>query len=52
MGHVLALARTHALPVSRAAYLELAARRGLPLATTDAALTRAAAAAGVSLFTP
>ena len=33
-----------------AAYLELALRTGLPLATRDAALVRAAKAAGVALF--
>jgi predicted nucleic acid-binding protein len=33
-----------------AAYLELARQRGLPLATIDAGLARAAAAAGVAAF--
>ncbi|HEV3386519.1 MAG TPA: hypothetical protein VG097_17010 [Gemmata sp.] len=32
--------------------IELAIRRNLPLATIDPSLTRAAAAAGVSLFVP
>jgi predicted nucleic acid-binding protein len=32
--------------------LELARRLNLPLATTDATLTRAASAAGVAIFTP
>lgn len=43
------LARVHQLTVYDALYLELALRRGLPLATTDTALSRAAAAMGVSL---
>ena len=49
---MLDLARAHALSVRDAAYLELALRTNLPLATTDATLTRAANAAGVSIFTP
>ncbi|WP_439625810.1 type II toxin-antitoxin system VapC family toxin [Gemmata sp.] len=49
---ILALARTHLIPVYDAAYLELAVRVRLPLATIDAALARAAAAAGVPLFAP
>jgi predicted nucleic acid-binding protein len=44
-----ALARDHALTLYDAAYLELAARRGLKLATLDAALARAARRAGVAL---
>ncbi|VTT98010.1 PilT domain-containing protein OS=Gloeocapsa sp. PCC 7428 GN=Glo7428_2602 PE=4 SV=1 [Gemmataceae bacterium] len=48
----LALARTHLISVPDAAYLELALRVRLPLATIDAALARAAAAAGVALFAP
>jgi predicted nucleic acid-binding protein len=48
----LALARAHLISVHDAAYLELALRVGLPLATIDAALARAAAAAGVPLFAP
>ena len=35
-----------------AAYVELAMRCGLPLATLDARLTAVAAAAGVSLYNP
>lgn len=38
------LARRHGLSLYDAAYLELAARRGLPLASFDAALRRAATA--------
>lgn len=47
---VLPLARTHRLSVYDAGYLELAARRGLPLATLDEALIRAARAVGVELI--
>jgi predicted nucleic acid-binding protein len=48
----LSLARTYQLSVYDAAYLELASRRGLPLATLDGKLKPAAAAVGVPLFTP
>jgi predicted nucleic acid-binding protein len=44
---VLALARLHGLTTYDAAYLELAMRQRLPLATKDKALTRACAAVGV-----
>jgi len=47
---VLDLMRTHRLTAYDATYLELAARRGLPLATGDKALWRAAAAVGVTLL--
>lgn len=47
---VLALARRHRLTVFDAAYLELAQREGLPLASLDSALQGAAAASGVSLL--
>jgi predicted nucleic acid-binding protein len=46
------LARTHTLSAYDAAYLELAIRQGLPLATLDARLATAAAAAGVATYTP
>src|ERR1035441_502481 len=46
---VLRLARTHRLSVYDAAYLELARREGLPLATLDADLRRAAVGDGVRL---
>jgi predicted nucleic acid-binding protein len=49
---ILNRARRHSVTVSEAAYLELAIRFNLPLATIDPSLTRAAAAAGVSLFVP
>jgi len=44
------LARTHQLSVYDAAYLELALRRSLPLATLDAKLKAAADAAGVPAY--
>jgi predicted nucleic acid-binding protein len=49
-GNTLSLARDHGLSAYDAAYLELAMRRGLPLATLDDKLKTAAAAAGVPLF--
>ena len=45
----LALARSQSLSAYDAAYLELAMRRGLPLATLDAKLKAAATAVGVAL---
>jgi predicted nucleic acid-binding protein len=45
----LALARTHQLTAYDASYLELAVRAGLPLATVDKDLIRAAQSAGVTL---
>jgi len=45
-----ALADVHGLTTYDAAYLELALRLGLPLATLDQALARAARSAGVTLF--
>jgi predicted nucleic acid-binding protein len=47
--NVIPLARAHRLTVYDAAYLELAERLGLPLATLDAALTKAARSVGVQL---
>ena len=44
------LARRHRLTIYDAAYLELALRRGIPLATLDAALAGAARAEGVRLI--
>ncbi len=48
-GAVLTLAREHRLSAYDAAYLELAMRVGLPLATLDARLRAAATEAGVTL---
>ena len=49
-GDILHLARSYQLSAYDAAYLELAIRRGLPLACLDGKLKTAAAAAGVVLF--
>lgn len=49
-GTVLHLAREHGLSVYDAAYLELALREGLALATPDSALGRAAVREGVALL--
>jgi predicted nucleic acid-binding protein len=46
------LARSHRLSVYDAAYLEIALRHGLPLATLDGKLAAAAAAAGVPVYKP
>ena len=47
---VLDLMRAHRLTAYDATYLELAARRSLPLATGDKALRRAANAVGITLL--
>jgi predicted nucleic acid-binding protein len=47
---ILTLARRHRLTVYDAAYLELARRESLPLATLDRALRKAASASGVALL--
>lgn len=46
------LAREYGLTVYDAAYLELALRESIPLATLDAELKKATKAAGVELFRP
>ncbi len=51
-GEGLGLARRFGLSTYDAAYLELALRRGLPLATLDRRLREAAAAAGVAAYRP
>jgi predicted nucleic acid-binding protein len=51
-GEVLRLARAHRLSAYDAAYLELALRRSLPLATLDDKLKAAASAVGVPAFAP
>lgn len=48
--NIMTLARARKLTVYDAAYLELAIREGLPLATLDRALEKAAVAEGVALF--
>jgi len=50
LGDTLNLARRHKLAAYDAAYLELALRQGLPLATLDADLAKAAQTAGLSIF--
>jgi len=50
MGHVRVLARRHGLTVYDAAYLDLAVRRGIALATRDRDLIRAGKAAGVEVI--
>jgi len=50
LGDTLNLARRYKLSAYDAAYLELAMRKGLPLATLDAELAKAAASAGVTIF--
>jgi predicted nucleic acid-binding protein len=49
---VLNLARAHRLSAYDLAYLELALRRGLPLATLDDQLKSTASDLGVSMFAP
>jgi predicted nucleic acid-binding protein len=49
---VLSIARTHNLSAYDAAYLELALRRALPLATLDDKLQAAATAVGVAAYQP
>lgn len=50
LGEIMALAREQGLSVYNAAYLHLAMRRGLPLATVDEALRQAAARVRAPLF--
>jgi predicted nucleic acid-binding protein len=49
---ILGLGLTHGLSAYDASYLELAMRRGLPLATQDERLIRAADAAGINVLRP
>jgi predicted nucleic acid-binding protein len=51
-GETMNLARAQNLSAYDAAYLELAMRRGLPLASLDAKLKATAAAVGVALYSP
>ena len=50
MGDTLNLARRHKLSAYDAAFLELALRQALPLATLDADLAKAAQRVGLSIF--
>jgi predicted nucleic acid-binding protein len=47
LGKISELAEKHALSIYDATYLELALRRGMPLASRDSTLNRAAKAAGI-----
>lgn len=49
-GETLQLARTHRLSAYDAAYLELAMRRGIPIATLDDGIKKTANAVGVPLL--
>ncbi len=49
---IVSVGRQHALSAYDAAYLELAMRRGLPLATLDTKLVAVAKSAGVATFKP
>lgn len=49
-GQTLTIAMAHNLTIYDAAYLELAIRRSLPLATLDRKLARAARAEGVEVI--
>jgi predicted nucleic acid-binding protein len=51
-GDIMHLARANQLSAYDASYLELAMRRGLPLACLDSKLKTTAAATGVTLFSP
>ena len=50
MGHILPLARAYGLSAYDAAYLDLAMRERLALATLDGELRKAAKASGVVVF--
>jgi len=49
---IVTLARTHGLSSYDASYLELAIRRGVPIATLDTKLSKAAGECGVPIFVP
>jgi len=51
-GEIVALAREQKLSTYDASYLDLAMRKGLPLATSDRTLKKAAQQCGVVLFKP
>ena len=50
LSEILALARTHALTVYDATYLDLAMRTGLPLATLDNLLIQASQSLGITIL--
>ena len=49
---IVALAREHHLSTYDASYLDLAMRKGLPIATQDAGLKKTAQKCSVAMFTP
>jgi predicted nucleic acid-binding protein len=50
VGNVLPLAREHGLSAYDAAYLDVAVRQGVPLATLDNALRKACRSVGITIF--
>jgi predicted nucleic acid-binding protein len=50
VGNVLPLAKEHGLSAYDAAYLDVAARRDIPLATLDSTLEKACIAVGINIF--
>ena len=52
LGEIVALARAHQLSTYDASYLDLAMRRGLPIATRDASLAKAAKKCRVAAYKP
>ena len=48
--HTMSLARAYKLSSYDAAYLELALREGIPIATLDSALAKAAVKAGIDIY--
>jgi predicted nucleic acid-binding protein len=52
LGEIVLLARKYQLSTYDASYLDLAIRRGLPLATQDKALLKAADNCGVNIYAP
>lgn len=50
MGATLALGRSYGISAYDAAYLELAMRSGLPIATVDRGLSAAASQSGVEIY--
>lgn len=51
-GRIIGISRSSVIPVGAAAFLELALRLNIPLATIDPSLSAAAAALNIPLFTP
>jgi predicted nucleic acid-binding protein len=51
VSNILPIAREYGLSAYDAAYLDVAVRHGVPLATLDSALRKAGQKAGVEIFT-